>query len=298
MRALASACTMLACSTLAAGAQDLPRLHITALGLHADRPTVAAGDTYHITVHVHIAERRDRLDELQLPTFTNATDLGDERRRVATPGGGTDFYEIMTVSSPDPGTASFSPAYIDAIDPATGHGLRYSSRPLSVRVVAAVPSAAPTPAIERVTDGAKRLVRDLLIFGGIGVAVVVLLIVVVLRRSRRARPAPPPRPRPRVTVVHDVPSPAAALRDAVAAFRVHEDDATLDALRNVLFVRAGASPGATLADALAALGARDPDLAHAMAIAERVRFGPRSERGAATRDLFNALAVVASGVRA
>jgi hypothetical protein len=288
---LVGACSLLASGVLAADAQDLPRLHITALGLHADRPAVAAGETYHITVHVHVAERRDRLDELQLPSFTNATDLGDERRRVPTPGGGTDFYEIMTVSSPDPGSATFTPAYIDAIDPATDRGMRYSSNPLTVRVTPAA-GAAPQPgAIDSVTQSVKRAFRDALVFGGIALVALAVLIAVVRRRPRRVRPVPPP---PTVRVVRPELPPVDALRAAVADFRARNDDASLDAIRNLLFTRAGAAAGATLTDALQALGPRDPDLARAMTVAERVRFGPHAQRAAATRDLFDALAIVMS----
>jgi hypothetical protein len=292
--ALASACTLLAWGTLAAGAQDLPRLHITALGLHADRATVAAGETYHITVHVHVTERRDRLDELQLPAFTNATDLGDERRRVPNPGGGTDFYEIMTVSSPDPGTAAFTAAYIDAIDPATDRGMRYSSNPLTVRVTPAA-GAAPEPgAIDSVTQSVRRAFRDAIVFAGVALVALAILIAVVRRRPRRPRPAPVP---PAVRVARPELPPVDALRAAVADFRTRNDDASLDVIRNLLFTRAGAATGATLTDALRALGARDPDLARAMAVAERVRFGPRAQRADATRDLFDALAnMMAAGV--
>jgi hypothetical protein len=281
---------------LPAVAQDLPRIHITALGLHADRATVAVGDTYHITIHVHITERRDRLDELQLPAFTNATDLGDERRRVPAAAGGTDFYEIMTVTSPEAGTATFSPAYIDAIDPATERGMRYSSAPLSVRVTdAAAPASNAPAAIDLVTQRAMHALRDAVLYGAIALAALALLLVVLLRRPRRIRPVPPPAAR----VVQPVLPPSDALRDAVAAFRAHDDDASLDALRNLLFARAGARPGATLTDALRALGRRDPDLARAMAIAERVRFGPRAEQAKAKADLFDALAVLmAKPVRA
>jgi hypothetical protein len=295
MRPLVAACAVLLCGAIAgtASAQDLPRLHITALGMHADRATVAPGDTYHVTIHVHVAERRDRLDELQLPTLTNATDLGDERRRVAAPGGGTDFYEIMTVSSPDPGSATFTPAYIDAIDPATGRGMRYSSQPLSVTVTG---GATAPGAIDRVTREVRGLVRDLV---AVVLAVVAFAVLVAIVRRRRRRPpaaAPPPAP---VRAAAAPPPPADALRAAVDAFRASGDDASLDALRGVLFTLAGARPGATLTDALQTLGGADPPLARAMAIAERVRFGPQSQRATAARDLFAALdALAADPVRA
>jgi hypothetical protein len=266
-------------------AQALPRLHITALGMHADRASVAAGDIYHITIHVHVTERRDRLDELQLPGLTNATDLGDERRRVAAPGGGTDFYEIMTVSSPDPGTASFTPAYIDAIDPATGRGMRYSSQPLSIRITGAAPLDQTVPAAGHAIDDAVR-------FAVVVIAGVALLILIVLRLPRRARAPRPAAAVPAAPAIVPSAPPGDALRDAIVAFRARGDDPSLDALRNVLFVRAGARPGATLTDALGALGSRNPALARAMAIAERVRFGPQTARATATADLFDALDVL------
>jgi hypothetical protein len=277
-----------ACAVLASGgtgnAQAFPRLHITALGMHADHPAVAAGDTYHITIHVHVTQRRDRLDELVLPTLTNAIDLGDERRRVAAPGGGTDFYEIMTVSSPEPGTATFSPAYIDAIDPAVGRPLRYSSAALTVRVA---PAAGAPETSDTVTQGVEGTLHDLALYGGLAIAAILIPLLLVLRRPRAAAGEPEDA---RPTALAAV--PVDPLRAAIVAFRERGDDASLDALRNLLFVRAGARAGATLTDALTAVGTRDPALVQAMTIAERVRFGPRAERGAAARDLVDALDVV------
>jgi hypothetical protein len=296
MRVAAGVGTLLVCCSVAAGAQALPRVHITALGLHADRQTVAVGDTYRVTVHVHITQRRDRLDELQLPSLTNATDLGDERRRVIAPDGGTDFYEIMTVSSPDPGSASFSPAYIDAIDPATGRAMRYSSRPLSVTVVAApgVP-AAPAP-IDPVARAFRHAIRVALIAGVAVLMFIVLLVSIVRRRPRGAMRAASEPPAPRARVVPPALPPTDTLRAAVAAFRERDDASSLDALRLLLFTRAGAGPGATLTDALQMLGARDPALARVMTLAERVRFGPQAERIAARADLFAALDALLAAV--
>ncbi len=285
------ACALLVCAAAPTSAQDLPRLHITALGMHADRASVAAGETYHVTIHVHITERRDRLDELQLPALTNATDLGDERRRVAAPDGGTDFYEIMTVSSTGAGTASFSPAYVDAIDPARNRGMRYSSQSVSVRVT--LGSAAASGTVDGVTQRVKRALRDVVVFGSAAFAIAAVLMVLVLRRSRRSRVVPSSGPEPVGPQPVEPAGPRAdPLRDAARVFRDHGDDASLDALRNVLFARAGAQPGATLIDALQALGGSNPPLARVMAIAERVRFGPQSQRAAAAADLTRALDVL------
>ena len=290
------ACAVLVCAA-SVSAQDLPRLHITALGMHADRARVAAGETYHVTIHVHITERRDRLDELQLPALTNAIDLGDERRRLAAPDGGTDFYEIMTVSSPDAGTASFSPAYVDAIDPARNRGMRYSSQSVSVRVTSG--SAAGSGTVDGVTQRVERAVRDVVVFGIAAFAVAAVFVMLVLRRSRRPRVVTSSGPEPVGPEPVEGSRPAQPagprtdpLRDAARAFRERGDDASLDALRTVLFVRAGVQPGATLIDALQALGGSNPPLARAMAIAERVRFGPQSQRAAAAADLTRALDVL------
>jgi hypothetical protein len=259
----------------------LPLLHITALGLHADKRIVRPGEAFHVTVHVHVREKRDRLDELVLPALTNAVDLGDERTRVPAKDG-TDFYETLTVAAGTVGTASFTPAYIDAIDPATGRGMRYSSQPLAV-------SVASGTTIEDADSGAlSRLLRTA-VLTIVAVAVVLTAgIVAFLRLRRRSRSAPRPSPLPPLPARKARP-PGDPVREALAVYRARGDDDSLDALRNVLFTRAGAAAGATFADALRALGTRDPQLARVMAVAERARFGPVHERAPAARDLLVAL---------
>lgn len=270
---------LLALVPAAAAAQELPRLTITALGMHADRTIVRPGASFHVTVHVHVREKRDRLDELVLPALTNAIDLGDVRKRVPA-ADGTDFYETLTVAAGTVGTASFTPAYIDAIDPRTGRALRYSSQPLSVRVALgttvadADPHALMTLLRKSVTTIAGTVIGILVAFG----------IVRLARRPRRV-PPPPPAAAAHVPVRKGEPG-RDPLREAFAAYRARGDDASLDALRNVLFARAGAAPGATFADAVRALGSRDPHLTRVMAVAERARFGPVHERAAAARDLL------------
>ena len=276
---------LLALVPVAGIAQTLPRLHISALGLHADQRVVYPGESFHVTVHVHVKEKPARLDELVLPALTNAVDLGDERKRVPA-ADGTDFYETLTVAANTVGTASFTPAYIDAIDPATGRGLRYSSQPLSVRVAAGTrPAPAPAdPVADFFRNSMLTMLRGVVWFA---VAAIVLVagVIFALVRSRHPRVAtasPPARPAP----VRKAVPPADQLRVASAAYRARGDDASLDALRNILFTRAGAAPGATFSDALRALGSRDPQLARLMAVAERARFGPVHERAPAARDLL------------
>ena len=262
-------------------AQDLPRLQITALGLHADQRVVRPGQPFHVTVHVHVREKRDRLDELVLPALTNAVDLGDERKRVPA-ADGTDFYETLTVAASTAGTASFTPAYIDAIDPATGRGMRYSSQPLSVRVVSGT-------IVQHADPGAMRLLlRNALLAIGTVAVLLTGAIVVLVRLVRRRTHAAPSSAAPPLSAPRSGPGPD-PLREALAAYRARGDDASLDVLRGVLFARAGAPAGATFADALRALGSRDPQLGRVMAVAERARFGPVHERAPAARALLSLL---------
>ena len=222
--------------------------------MHADKRVVKPGETFHVTIHVHVKEKLDRLDELVLPSLTNALDLGDERRRVVAPDG-TDFYETLTVAASTVGTASFTPAYIDAIDPQTNKGMRYSSGPLSVRVASGTGIGDADPVAL-----AALLRRAALAIGA--VAIVILLgiagLVRFARRRGRAVPGPILTPTEPLLTRVATPPPQDPLRAALAAYRAHGDDASLDVLRNVLFARAGAPRGATFADALRTLGSRDP----------------------------------------
>ena len=275
---------LLALAPLAGTAQTLPRLHITALGLHADARVVRPGESFHVTVHVHVKEKPARLDELVLPALTNVVDLGDERKRVPA-ADGTDFYETLTVAASAVGTASFTPAYIGAIDPATGRGMRYSSQPLTVRVTAGSTSAPPVdPVAEFFRNSMLTLLRGVAWLVAAAVIVVGAGIVLLVRSRRPRVVSAAPREAP-VPPRRAVPA-ADRLREASAVYRARGDDASLDELRNVLFTRAGAAPGATFSDALRALGSRDPHLARLMAIAERARFGPVHERAPAARDLL------------
>jgi hypothetical protein len=242
---------------------------------------VRPGESFHVTVHVHVREKRDRLDELVLPSLTNAVDLGDERKRVAS-ADGTDFYETLTVAANTVGTASFTPAYIDAIDPRTGHGMRYSSQPLTVSVAAGTTvEDADSGALARLLRTAVLTVAAVLVVFAVGI-----IGLLRLRRGQRASDATPAaRPLP----TRPARPPGDPVREALAVYRARGDDESLDALRNVLFTRAGAGPGATFADALRALGSRDPQLGRVMAVAERARFGPVHERAPAARDLLVAL---------
>ena len=272
-----------------AAAQTLPRLHVTALGMHADRKAVIAGAPFHVTIYVHVAEARARLDELVLPTLSNAVELGDEQRREPR-ADGTDFYQTLTLTANFPGEAHLTPAYIDAVDPATGKALRFSSDPLTLTVTPGTP-------IDAVSRSAGAMLGSLAAMAGGIVAIVIVLLVLVrvVRRPRRRTTetvrAPVETPDTPSALPSDDP-----LRDAIALVRSRGDDAAMDTLRIVLFARAGLGTGATLADAIREVGARDPQLVRTLGAAERARFAPAADRPAATRELLRLLYDFANGI--
>lgn len=285
--AIAAACAI---AFLAAGpparAQGLPRIHIVALGMHADRRTVRVGETFHITIRVQITERRTSLDELVLPTLDNLTDLGDERRHAALPNG-TEFTEVLTVAAQAPGVATLTPAYIDAIDPTSGRALRYSSNPLRIGVGAGEGIDSTT---RTVYSWLRSLFVDIiLVIAGIVVSIVVLFSLIAIRRKRRTAAPPATSAAVPMAVTEPPRSQVQRLRDALGRLRASDDDNALYHLRVELFAIAGVARGATLADALRAKAARDPLLARALATADRAWFGPRELRPGAVRDTIAAV---------
>jgi hypothetical protein len=251
-------------------AAPYPRLHIVAMGMHADRRSVTPHDRFTVTVNVVVSQKRDRLDELVLGNFDDCTIVGDERRHTTLPNGDTQFLEVLTLEAGAPGTATISPAHLDAIDPRVGHPLRYSTDPVSVRVL---PAAPIDSTYASVTAAFGRSIRWVLVTGG-AIAFALFGLGFVLRR-RRMRPQAPPVVAPAPAV--PLPAPPNALALAFEAFARARDERTLLALRAQLFAEAGVPAGATLSDALARAGLRR-SLRIALVEAEAAAFGPGAAR--------------------
>ncbi len=276
--------TMLALGAAAVPAQAYPTLHVIALSQRVDRGWVEPGGVFHVTIHVKIAQRRDRLDELILGSFDDCEIISNETIRTALPDG-TDFVERLAVQALAPGAATISPAYIDALDPSIGKPMRFSSNAVRVEVRGAALAAAP-----HATFSLRRLVLAATIVAGLFAAAFVLYVLFVRRRRVPAKaPAapvavvttPPPAP---------LPAPGERLSRAAHAFRTERAPATLMALRAVLFELAGVGAGATLVDALRATGGRDAHLRAALLAAEDAAFGPAADRAAAGDALLAAVA--------
>ncbi len=267
-----------------AGAQSYPKLHVVALAQRADRATVEPGGVFHVTIHVKVAQRRERIDELILGSFENCEIISNETVHTAAPDG-TDFVERLTVQALAPGSATISPAYIDAIDSALGKPMRFSSNAIRVEVSGAPPLAGFFETFEAT---ARRLLLALAIVASVFAALFVLVVLFVRRRRRPATPPPPI-----VTVSPPAVSVAVAPSDRLArsleAYRSERSPAALADLRAVLFAAAGAAVGATLVDAMRALGPREPNLRRAMLAAENAAFGPTAERAGAGDDLIAAV---------
>ncbi|MGD0050764.1 MAG: hypothetical protein ABSD03_02950 [Vulcanimicrobiaceae bacterium] len=269
-------------ATAPATAQGLRTLHVDALSMRADRQAIPVGATFHVAIHVHVREHVDALDELVVPDIGTMQPLGDERT-VTHANGGTDVVETLTLAPTQPGSFTFRPAYLDAIDGRTGRPSRFSSNPLRVTVVAVGGSPVDAAA------GALRQVA-LVVAILVGVAVVVLLALALVRIGRT-------RTRASVTVAAPVPQPPPApaapprtSRDEVAAalrrYRTAPANGELRDLRAALFVAAGVAPGATLRDALQAQPGEP--LRSALLAAERAAFGAPGVRDAASAELIGA----------
>ncbi len=210
------------------------------------------GHVFHLAIHVRVRENVAALDELVIPDVGTMQLLGDERA-VTHAAGGTDAVETLTLQPSQTGAFTFRPAYLDAIDAATGKPSRFSSNPVRVEVVR--PSAAAAP---RYGAFAQRAVEAVLVVLG---AIAVVLGLRALARLRRARARSVAHVAPPLAAPAPAPAtPPRALRDEVAdalrAYRVTPAEPSLRRLRAALFTAAGTNGGSTLGDALGATSDR------------------------------------------
>jgi hypothetical protein len=266
----------------AAAAQGYPVLHVVALSQRADRATVEPGGVFVVTLHVKITQRRDRLDELILGSFVNCEIISNETVRTAVPDG-TDFVERLTLQALAPGAATISPAYIDAVDPGAGRPMRFSSNAVRVEV-AGSPLAG---ARHWFGISLRRLATAVALVAGAFAAAFVLYTLFV--RRRRTKPVPVPAPAAPPLPPRELPG-SERLVQAAQRFRHERSQAALLDVRAVLFGIAGVAAGATLVDALRALGDRDVNVRAALLAAESAAFGPAAERGGAGDALLAAIA--------
>lgn len=240
--------------------QQLARLHVDALGMHADRTFARVASAIHVTIHLHVRERVASLDGVVLPDLTNLAILGDERRLHDDPTG-TDYVEMLTLTGLRPGVAHLTPAHLDAIDALNGRPTRFSSNDLTIRIE-------PEAGAVRSPGWRSLLWRAFLMAFGIVAGAVVLIALIRMRVRREPRNDSAPLA---VTALPAV-EPRSALERALARLRSERtrDDAVLTraALRD--FARAGRDE--TLESVLVRLDGTDGALRAALRLAERAAF--------------------------
>lgn len=247
---------LLACAASGrqAHAEQLQRLHVTSLAISTDVARPATGQTFHITVALHVRESGVRFQTVQLPSFNGLDELGDERNSASGPRG-TDYRETLTVVAHSAGSFRVSPASFDAIDAADGKPKRFISNSLTIVV--------GTSLVGSRTAGAAWVLAVL----ALGVAILAWRIVSRKRPQRveHLPPAEPEQPASAQTANSD-------LRLALLALRDRRDRPSALLARSALWRAAGASPGETLADVLQRPAARVPQMRALLTSAERAAF--------------------------
>jgi hypothetical protein len=265
----------------AARGQQLARLHVEALGMHADRSVAPVGAAIHVTIHVHVREPSASLDNLVLPDLSNLEIIGDERRSHSD-ATGTDYLETLTLTGLVAGSAHLTPAHLDAIDARNGTPTRFSSNDLTLHIES--PGTAPSP----LEPAARTAWRILLMGAGLLAGIAVLIALIHLRRRRNESPPP-------VVSVPPVPAvdPRRTLEHVLLVLRAEPSRERAVELREALREVAGAQYGETLDALFLRLDGVGPALRAALRLAERAAFVPDTRLYSSIDELITAAERVA-----
>jgi hypothetical protein len=254
-----------------ASAQGLPVLHVRSFVLAVDRPSVAVGDPFHLTLTTHVVEKIGALEGAVLPNLSGFEDLGDERR-CAPAGKGTTCVETLTLDATDPGDKTIGPAIIEAIDPANGRPHDLESNLVTIHVTGQAKTTEEPPAPNPFADVIGNMLRQLFVFVLVAVAVWALVWGFARRPVRPlvATPYVPPPVVPAPAVEADWATRIARL---VAELEREPTRAHAVAVREALRQHVGAREKETLADLVARDAANgQPGTLAALAAVERAAF--------------------------
>ena len=257
--------TALLCLLLAlpAQAQQYQRLHVRSLTLTSDSAHPQIEQPFHVTLTIRVAEKQFNDDNVYLPSFDGAEELGD-LRDVSHDAKGTTYRETLTLVAHAQGTLTVSNAYLDAIDARDGKPKRFISNSLTLPVGGGA------------IAGTWRVLWTVLLVGieVLLVAAAVFVLAVLFWRRRKTEPLNDVMVRYRTTpsLVEGPHEASDELEQAWQRLGTERDRASVLHLRGVLWARAGADPGATLNDVLRRSATGDGDLRRLLTLVERAAF--------------------------
>jgi hypothetical protein len=256
-----------------ASAQHYQRLHVRSFTLTSDKSNPQLEEPFHVTLTIRVAENVSHLENVFLPTFFGAEELGDEQQ-IAAGAGGTTYRETLTLVAHERGMLAVSSAYLDAIDARDGKAKRFISNPLKIPV-----GGGPVSVVWNVL----RTVVYVAIEIAVAAAALFVLATIFWRRRDRTpvttAPQPQPAPAPAVS------DPARELAAAFARLRERRDRPAVLALRGALWHAAGANAGETLSDVLRRPAA-DEHLRRLLMVVERATFIEEARLDEAIEDVL------------
>jgi hypothetical protein len=243
-----------------AQAQQLARLHVLSFTLTTDTPRPKVEVPFNVTLTIRLRENvTGSLDNVILPAFSSAEELGDERVLSSGPGG-TVYRETLRLVAHASGPLIIGSAYLDAIDARDGKPKRFISNDLRLQVEG--------PALD-VWGPVRAIFRALIELVLIAAAIFVIVSVFRPRRGKRVE-SPPSL----ATVPEPVkpPSPEDILRDRMEELRVRRDRGSVLRLRSAVWNMLGAHDGETLGDVLRRPQAHETRRYKLLLVVERAAF--------------------------
>ena len=261
-------------------AQALQKLTVQSFDLSSDPASPKLEVPFHLVVRVHVRQRVDSIDNLELPILAELELAGDQRV-VRTSPSGTDYTETISVVAHHTGKIEIAPATLQAIDARDGRAKQYSSNSLTIDVAGG--ALDPFAGAEHFAGIALRwFVRIALWAGGV-ICVVALAALVFYHRPVRAPASPTVNP-------PISPRPIAArsgrdqLSDALTVLRAERNRGAAVRVRSAVWRMIGASDGETLADVLKRPETSDPQMRGLLRCLERAAFTYDADLSAAIDD--------------
>ncbi|MDP9018652.1 MAG: hypothetical protein M3N19_10065 [Candidatus Eremiobacteraeota bacterium] len=254
---------------------SLPRLHVTALTLHADTIHPQIEKPFHLLINAHFTEGLKSVDFVVLPNLAELEDLGDERHTLAA-SNGTDFSETITVVAHKSGTLHVDPVYFNAIDARDGKAKQFRSNDLTLTVEGGT--------LEDPFSGVRHLIA--LLFK-VALAFVALFVIVTIFFRRRPLKAPPEPPVVVLPPARPVRTARDALSDLLGELRANPTRAQVMSVRKSLWAMAGAGSGETLTDVLRR--SHDAALDPVLRLTERAAFIHDAYLQGAIQDMIQGL---------